>query len=620
LDVSGLAYFRDKVGIQVLNPTYSLDVLGTAYATTRFLTGAGSTPTTPAYSFCNVTTTGVYQTSDASYGSGALGVSILGTPRVVVTGTKTYIYGDLDVCGAFSAVSGGGGGGGGGGGTIASNGTASAPSFTFSNDLSTGLHLGGTSYLAFDTSGVQRMCISGGFVGIGTPTPRVTLDVSGDISANVYNGPGGTQSAPHYTFSDDRTTGLFFPGANMVGFTAGGTERMRISNSNIGIGTKAPSNALDVSGTLRVIGTTGGDITFTNGAIAIAGSTVVSSTGVFSNSSGTSNSIGGVVLETSNVRASSFESSPTTSNLIGGSLFSNYTIYAADGASSAPSFTFQDETNTGIYRVAPFSLGVTVNGTNTATFANTGIDLSPGGTPALRLTDGQTQVMNGTAAFPSLAFSNETGMGLYRVNGGQIGFVTGGTQRMILSNANVGIGTASPFCRLDVCGSAGSPSINVRTWPRIPLSNTLLVKGVPGDKVGTTLNFNTVVRTINSDLATFVASNASVGSSFLINKAGIWSIMLVGSTGNGTQLWMDVSTNNTASNNPYANGSPVLSIAFTPGSGTSNNTTCTFMGFLPSNIYVKPRINGSLGADGDTVWRFNALFHAETDEVSTWPF
>ena len=299
LDISGEVVFRNKVGIQTEYPVYSLDVRGSAYVSNQLLTEYG-TRTVPAYSFVSNQTTGLYRPTDASYGTGAIGISVNGMDRLVVTSNKTFIYGNLDVCGTLSAAAGGGGGGG-GGGTVASNGTAAAPSFTFSNDLSTGLHLVQTSTLAFDTSGVQRMCISGGFVGIGTATPRVALDVSGDISANVYNGPGGTQAAPHYTFSDDRTTGFFFPGANIVGFTAGGVERMRISNSNIGIGTRAPSNALDVSGTLRVIGTTGGDITFTNGAIAIAGNTVVSSTGVLSNGAATSNSIGGVTLSNTNV-------------------------------------------------------------------------------------------------------------------------------------------------------------------------------------------------------------------------------------------------------------------------------------------------------------------------------
>jgi hypothetical protein len=59
------------------------------------------------------------------------------------------------------------------------------------------------------------------------------LDVSGDISANVYNGPGGTAGAPHFTFSDDRTTGLFFPSSGNAAFTTAGAERGRFDVSGL---------------------------------------------------------------------------------------------------------------------------------------------------------------------------------------------------------------------------------------------------------------------------------------------------------------------------------------------------------------------------------------------------
>jgi hypothetical protein len=76
------------------------------------------------------------------------------------------------------------------------------------------------------------------------------LEVQGDVSANSYNGPGGTAGAPHYTFSDDRTTGMFFPASGNVAFTTSGSEKMRIlANGNVGIGTTNPLSILDISGT-----------------------------------------------------------------------------------------------------------------------------------------------------------------------------------------------------------------------------------------------------------------------------------------------------------------------------------------------------------------------------------
>ena len=584
LDISGDVVFRNKVGIQKENPDYSLDVAGTLYVSSQVLTGGGLA-SAPTYSFDSYRTSGFYRPTDASYGVGAIGITISEIPRLVVTSNKTYIYGDLDICGTLTASGGGGGGGGGGSGTIAANGSASAPSFTFSNDLSTGLHLGGTSILAFDTSGRQRMTLSNGFLGIGTTTPRVALDVSGDISANVYNGPGGTQSAPHYTFSDDRTTGVFFPGANMVGFTAGGLERMRISNSNIGIGTRTPSNALDVSGTLRVIGTAG-DITFTNGAIAIGGSNVISSTGVLSNSSGTSNSIGGVVLETSNVLASSFESSPSTSNIIGGVTLRNSNAIVGGFLRNALTPTTYD-----------------ISGGN---ISNSGVTRST-----------NFLAVPGGASRPGYAFTTDPSSGFDLAGASQIAFETAGLQRMVLSNANLGIGTATPRVALDVSGDISANVYNgpggTQAAPHYTFSDDRTT-GVffPGANiVGFTAGGTERMRISNSNIGigTTAPSNALdvsgtlrvIGTSgditFTNGAIGIGGSNVISSTG--------VLSNGTATSNSIGGvtlwGSNIDGNAFSAGSGMQYTPTFTFLYEPGTGLYQAQDASYGTGALGIAV-------------------
>jgi hypothetical protein len=65
----------------------------------------------------------------------------------------------------------------------------------------------------------------------------------------------GTVSAPAITTTGDTNTGIFFPAADTIAFTEGGTEAMRIDSSgNVGIGTSSTNQKLNVSGSGSVYG------------------------------------------------------------------------------------------------------------------------------------------------------------------------------------------------------------------------------------------------------------------------------------------------------------------------------------------------------------------------------
>ena len=112
----------------------------------------------------------------------------------------------------------------------------------------------GINYHAAGAAGTRRRDFAidnTGKVGIGTNSPSTKLEVAGDVklgavnpmqtSTNVVHGTSGENgflvrtavsgaTAPTYSNIDDTNTGMFFASADTLGFTTGGSEKLRITS------------------------------------------------------------------------------------------------------------------------------------------------------------------------------------------------------------------------------------------------------------------------------------------------------------------------------------------------------------------------------------------------------
>lgn len=227
-----------------------------------------------------------------------------------------------------------------------------------------------------------------------------TLNVTG-----VASFADGSAALPSITNDGNTNTGIFFPAADTIAFTEGGTEAMRI-NSSGQIETKAGTAALPA---ITTTGDTNTGIFFPSAdtiAISTGGTerTRVSSAGVALNGS----TSGSVTITAPAVAGTTTLTLPATTGTFNTSGAVNE---VPAGSVSAPSIYSTGDTNTGIFFPAA----------DTIAFAE-------GGVEAMRInSSGQAEFTAGTAALPAITSTGDTNTGIFFSTADTIDFAEGGT-------------------------------------------------------------------------------------------------------------------------------------------------------------------------------------------------
>jgi trimeric autotransporter adhesin len=224
--------------------------------------------------------------------------------------------------------------------------SATAPSFTWTGNLNTGIFRPGTNIVGITTNGVERVRVDAtGNVGIGTSTPSEKLEVVG----NIRLGTQANRATITYTTNTARTYTLPDAGAN-ADFV------MTAGNQTIG-GTKtiSPGNAVGLL-------VNGSAVTSGLGAFEISYDSTIAGQG--SNRthfaySGKDNYIRG-------------RDTYISTNLLVSGNTSVTTVAAGNGTAALPSFVFASDPDTGMYLSAANTLAFAAGGARSAEFTTTG--------------------------------------------------------------------------------------------------------------------------------------------------------------------------------------------------------------------------------------------------------
>lgn len=106
-------------------------------------------------------------------------------------------------------------------------GGAAAPSISPTGDSNTGVYFPAENTVGIATGGMQR----------------VVVDSEGNVLVGTLQVASGSAAAPSISANGDSNTGVYFPAADTVAISTGGTQRVVVDSAgNVGVGTSSPSS------------------------------------------------------------------------------------------------------------------------------------------------------------------------------------------------------------------------------------------------------------------------------------------------------------------------------------------------------------------------------------------
>jgi hypothetical protein len=360
-------------------------------------------------------TSGLTGTSGTSGANGVGNATILGTTNYIGRYTGATALGTASMIESSGQIQ-------------FTDGSALTPSISFISDTNTGLFRASADNMQLVTNGVSRIVIGAGPINFAS-TSQVSFGQ-------------GSATTPSFVFTSDADTGIYSPASNQVGIAAGGEAIMFVTADSVNIVATASNNSiqfrtrndgfvdygmLNATNGLSILryNSTGG---FVDTALIIGkpegdegvefrdGSAATPSIS-FQNDTDT-----GIYRPASNQLG--FSTLGSVRMLIGQTSTLIYNqLQADDGSVSAPGISFRLDTDTGMYRPAVNQLGFSINGAIAGRFAtNSGVASFTG--------------EDGTVARPGIGFYADLDTGIYRPGTNQVAISAGGANAAVFGSTN----------------------------------------------------------------------------------------------------------------------------------------------------------------------------------------
>lgn len=344
-------------------------------------------------------------------------------------------------------------------------GTTTAPAYSFSGDLNTGLYSIGDGTIAFGSNAVQKFRFdSGGFTVLGTAAPSTrymsvfdtgqVFNVGLNASSEQFFGYGDITAGGTAGFFRNTSNGLVefrtqnFSGASTGVKLSNSGNRWYVANSsgadilsvlhdgNVGIGTTTPSTKLDIWGSFRV-GTSSVPTLYVDTANQ---NVRVGSTTAYANAKLTVENVG-----------------PAGDRLVG-----IYGLGRATSGDEAYGGYFVGDGSSGS-SVGIYGTGLGTVGESVGVWGNSDRDSGIGVRGFANLVDGTGVEATGWVGLYAVS-NNSAGYAGYFTQSNASGYSVYATGGKNYFQNNVGIGTTTPGEKLTVVGSAQFTAVGVGTF------------------------------------------------------------------------------------------------------------------------------------------------------------